>query len=58
LKFALDLAKHFDREGVVKMELFRIIEQGGAKYLSAENLLLNYKYRNDEELEQVQPFVF
>lgn len=59
LKFALELAKHFDREGVVKIELFRIIERGGAKYiLSTENLLLHYKYHNEEELKRVQPFVF
>lgn len=60
LKFALKFAKHFDREGVVKIELFRIIERGDAKYvLSKEDLLFSHEYQdNDDELEPVRPFVF
>ena len=58
LKFALMLAKHFDREGVTKIELFKIIKSDGAKYtLSTEDILLHHKYQDEEELEHVQPFV-
>ena len=58
LKFALDLAKHCDKDGVSKIELFRIIERNGAKYiLTTENLLLHYKYQNEGDTERVQPFV-
>lgn len=58
LKFALDLAKHCDKDGVSKIELFRIIKRNGAKYiLTTENLLLHYKYQNKGDTERVQPFV-
>ena len=58
LKFALDFAKHCDKDGVSKIELFRIIERNGAKYiLTTENLLLHYKYQNEGDTERVQPFV-
>ena len=60
LKFALKLAKHFDTESVSKVELFRIIKCGDAKYvLSKEDLLLSHEYQdNDDELEPIRPFVF
>ena len=60
LKFVLKLAKHFNTESVSKVELFKIIKRGDAKYvLSKEDLLLSHEYQdNDDELEPVRPFVF
>lgn len=60
LKFALKLAKHFDTESVSKVELFKIIKCGDAKYvLPKEDLLLSHKYQDDDnELEPIRPFVF
>lgn len=60
LKFALELAKHFDIDGVSKVELFKIIKYEGVKYrLSTEDLLLHHKYPDDdEELRPAQSVVF
>lgn len=60
LKFAVKLAKHFDIDGMSKVELFKIIKCEGAKYkLSTEDLFLHHKYLDEEdELERIEPFVF
>ena len=53
-KFAIRLANHLNREGVDKVELFKIIKYDGEKYtLSTEDLFCKYqdlaKYENELE---------
>ena len=50
LKFARGLAKHFDIDGVSKVELFKINKCKNGKYaLSTEDLMLYHKDSNDED---------